>query len=103
MTPVPTLTLNTPSAFTVLPPAAKRTVADESHHRIANNLQLLAAMVSIEARRVADPLALAALTMTQRRIAAIAGVHRHLYQAGDPLAVDLAAYLQSLGEDLQQC
>ena len=45
MTPVPTLTLNTPSAFTVLPPAAKRTVADESHHRIANNLQLLAAMV----------------------------------------------------------
>lgn len=103
MTPVPTLTLNTPSAFTVLPPAAKRTVTDESHHRIANNLQLLAAMVSIEARRVADPLALAALTMTQRRIAAIAGVHRHLYQAGDPLAVDLAAYLQSLGEDLQQC
>lgn len=91
------------SAVSVLPPMPKVTMADEAHHRIANNLQLLATMVSIEARRMVDPLALAALDMTQRRIVAIAGVHRQLYQAGGSAAVDLGCYLQALAEDLEHC
>lgn len=94
---------NEPSAVSVLPPMPKVTVPDEAHHRIANNLQLLATMVSIEARRMVDPLALAALDMTQRRIVAIASVHRQLYQAGDSATVDLGCYLQALAEDLEQC
>lgn len=91
------------SAVSVLPPRPKVSMADEAHHRIANNLQLLATMVSIEARRMVDPLALAALDMTQRRIMAIAGVHRQLYQAGRSAAVDLGCYLQALGDDLEHC
>ncbi|MEI9851524.1 MAG: histidine kinase dimerization/phosphoacceptor domain -containing protein [Sphingomonas sp.] len=44
--------------------------------------------------------ALAALDMTQRRIRAIAGVHRQLYRAGAASTVDLGAYLEELGGDL---
>lgn len=90
------------SAITVLPPASQLSAADEINHRIANSLQLLAALVSIEARRMVDPLALAALDMTQRRIGAIAGVHRHLYRGRDAKALDLAGYLEDLGDELEQ-
>lgn len=90
------------SAITVLPAASEISIADEINHRVANSLQLLSALVSIEARRMVDPLALAALDMTQRRIVAIAGVHRHLYRGRDAKALDLAGYLDELGTDLEQ-
>lgn len=88
--------------ITVLPPMPEPSAADEVNHRVANSLQLLAAMVSIEARGIVDPLALAALDMTQRRIGAIAGVHRLLYQVRDARSVDMAAYLGELAGDLEQ-
>ncbi|PNA90840.1 two-component system sensor histidine kinase/response regulator, partial [Pseudomonas sp. MPR-AND1B] len=84
-----------------LPPMPEPSAADEVNHRVANSLQLLAAMVSIEARGIVDPLALAALDMTQRRIGAIAGVHRLLYQVRDARSVDMAAYLGELAGDLE--
>lgn len=87
---------------TVLPPLPPRNVVDEINHRIANSLQLLSAMVVMEARAVADPAALAALDMTGRRIAAIASVHRQLYQTRLPETVDLGAYLDDLGADLER-
>ncbi|WHU04879.1 sensor histidine kinase [Sphingomonas sp. NIBR02145] len=82
-------------------PAARVSDADEMNHRIANSLQLLSAMVSVEARGIADPVAQAALDVTQRRIAAVASVHRQLYQAHESTSVDLRAYLESLAADLQ--
>jgi two-component sensor histidine kinase len=84
----------------VLPPAAPPTSADEINHRIANSLQLLCAMVSFEARGIADPAAREALETTRRRIGAIAGIHRQLYQAQEATRVDLKAYLRELGRDL---
>jgi two-component sensor histidine kinase len=84
-------------------PAARVSDADEINHRIANSLQLLSAMVSVEARGIADPVAQAALDVTQRRIAAVASVHRQLYQAHESTSVDLRAYLESLASDLEAC
>lgn len=88
-------------AITVLPAAPEPTSADEINHRIANSLQLLAAMVSVESRGIQDPAALAALDMTQRRIRAIASVHRHLYRTHETSGIDLGAYLKELGCDLE--
>ncbi|MET0308416.1 MAG: sensor histidine kinase [Sphingomonas sp.] len=88
--------------ITILPATPEPSRADEANHRVANSLQLLSAMVSIEARGIADPVALAALNMTQRRIGAIASVHRQLYQARETSAVDLGAYLDDLGRDLEE-
>jgi two-component sensor histidine kinase len=84
----------------ILPPLCEPSAADEANHRIANSLQLVAAMIAMEAHKVSDPAALAALDMTGRRIGAIAGVHRQLYQAGAGGTVDLAAYLTALGGEL---
>jgi two-component sensor histidine kinase len=86
---------------TIIPAAPEPTQADEINHRVANSLQLLSAMVSIAARGIEDPMALAALDMTQRRIGAIASVHRQLYQARETSMIDLGAYLQDLGRDLE--
>lgn len=85
----------------ILPAAPQVSETDEMNHRIANSLQLLSAMVSVEARGIADPAAQAALDMTQRRIAAVASVHRQLYQAHETRMVDLRAYLESLAADLE--
>lgn len=89
------------AAITVLPPVAEISSMDEANHRVANSLQLIAAMMSIEARRIADPAALAVLDTTTRRIAAIAGVHRQLYRRSSAELVDLADYLADLGADLE--
>jgi hypothetical protein len=89
-------------AMTVLPPAPEPSSADEINHRIANSLQLLSAMVSVEASGIADPAARAALDTTRRRIGAIASVHRQLYRVHGSEMVDLRAYLDELGEELER-
>lgn len=89
-------------AMMVLPPLADPSSADEVNHRVANSLQLIAAMIAVEARGVSDPDARTTLDMTQHRIAAIAGVHRQLYQARVAGRVDLKTYLDDLARDLEQ-
>jgi two-component sensor histidine kinase len=64
----------------------------EVNHRVSNSLALVAALVSMQAKAVAQPAAREALTETQARILAIAGLHR---------VVELGDYLGSLIEDLE--
>ncbi len=86
-------------AVAVLPPIVMPSVADEVSHRMANHLQLISALISIEAHGVSDPAMLAILERTRARIAAVGGVHRQLYRAGTD-DVDLGGYLEDLGEQL---
>lgn len=72
----------------------------EVNHRVANSLQLVSAMVRLQASALADPGARAALDDTQRRISAIAQVHRRLYTGGDVEHVDMREYLGTLVEEL---
>lgn len=73
-------------------------MARESDHRIANNLQLLMAMIAAERGALADPHAALALDRMQGRIGAIAGVHRQLTraEAGQGSAVEIGGYLRTL-------
>jgi two-component system, sensor histidine kinase PdtaS len=50
----------------------------EIHHRVKNNLQTVAALLRLQARRVAQPEARTALEESMRRIASIALVHETL-------------------------
>ncbi len=72
----------------------------EVNHRVANSLQLVSAMVRLQASALADPAARAALEDTQRRIGAIAQVHRRLYSSHDVASVDMREYLGALVEEL---
>jgi len=72
----------------------------EVNHRVANSLQLVSAMVGMQASAIGDGTARAALEDTQRRIAAIAQVHRRLYTSDDVEQVDMLEYLGALVEEL---
>ncbi|RZU32910.1 sensor histidine kinase [Blastococcus saxobsidens] len=50
----------------------------EIHHRVKNNLQTVAALLRLQARRMAEPAARAALEESVRRVASIAVVHETL-------------------------
>ena len=55
----------------------------EIHHRVKNNLQTVAALLRLQARRIASPEAKGALNDAMKRVAAIAVVHEILSQAFD--------------------
>lgn len=75
--------------------------AFESDHRIANNLQLLMAMISAERRDIADPTAALAMERMLGRIGAIAGVHRQLTRPQQTGMVELGGYLQMLALQIE--
>ncbi len=67
----------------------------EIHHRVKNNLQTVAALLRLQARRVAAPQARSALEEAMRRVSAIALVHETLSTAGQD-AVDFDSVLDRL-------
>lgn len=72
----------------------------EVNHRVANSLQLVSAMVRMQSSALTDEGARAALEDTQRRISAIAQVHRRLYTGDDVESVDMQEYLAQLISEL---
>ena len=72
----------------------------EVNHRVANSLQLVTAMIRLQATALEDEAAQQALTDTERRIDAIAQVHRRLYTTDDVEGVDMKDYLEALVAEL---
>jgi two-component sensor histidine kinase len=72
----------------------------EVNHRVANSLSMVAALVRLQANAIADKGAKAALSETQARIMAIAGVHRRLYTSDDVRTVEIHEYLTGLISEL---
>ncbi len=80
--------------------ARLETLLREVNHRVANSLQLVSAMVRLQSAALDDAGARNALEDTQRRIAAIAQVHRRLYTANHVEHVDMREYLGALVDEL---
>lgn len=76
-------------------------MARESDHRIANNLQLLMAMIAAERRDVVDPQASLAFDRMLGRIGAIAGVHRQLTRPQESGMIEIGAYLHTLALQIE--
>lgn len=74
----------------------------EMNHRIANSLQMAAAFVHMQAAVLTDQASREALRDTERRIAAIARVHRELYTSNDVETVDMVDYLTALVKELEE-
>ena len=72
----------------------------EVNHRVANSLQLVAALVHMQSKTVTDESARGALQETQSRIEAISQIHRSLYTSGDVTSVALKDYLGVMLENL---
>jgi two-component sensor histidine kinase len=73
----------------------------EVNHRVANSLQLVAALVNMQHKAVQDEAAKDALTETQTRIHAISLIHKSLYTSGDVTSVALGDYLHGMLDNLE--
>jgi two-component sensor histidine kinase len=72
----------------------------EVNHRVANSLQLVAALVIMQSKNVRDESARAALKETESRIQAISQIHKSLYTSSDVTSVALNDYLGVMLDNL---
>jgi chemotaxis family two-component system sensor kinase Cph1 len=76
--------------------AQKEVLLKEVNHRVQNSLTLVTGFLRLQGRASEDAALRASLDEAQRRIAAVALVHRRLYQADQVETVDLSRYLDEL-------
>jgi len=74
----------------------RRVMLQEIHHRVKNNLQIIASLLRLEAGETADLGAAQSLERNIRRIYAMAVVHETLYESRELHRVDLGLYTREL-------
>lgn len=74
----------------------QRQLVREVHHRVKNNLQVIASLLSIQARRAETPETALAYAAIQRRVDALALVHRHHYAEEEGSGIRLDSLLREL-------
>lgn len=79
---------------------AKTTLLHEVDHRVKNNLQMVASLISLQSKRIPDEGVRTSLKTMLERVEALALVHRRLYQADDVSRFDVAAFAGDLVTDL---
>jgi two-component sensor histidine kinase len=72
----------------------------EIHHRVKNNLQIVASLLNLQARRLRDPAAKAEFGTARDRVQALATLHRHLYTNRTFEAIALRSFLEELCQQL---
>jgi len=72
----------------------------ELHHRIKNNLQIVAGILSLHANRLQNSTAKEALEEGKARVNAIALLHQRLYMDDDVANVNMQEYIQNLSVSL---
>jgi two-component sensor histidine kinase/ActR/RegA family two-component response regulator len=74
----------------------KEVLLKEMHHRVKNNLQIIASLLRLQADAVNDPHVQKIFKDSQHRINTMVLIHETLYQAGDVAHIEFAAYIRSL-------
>ncbi len=74
----------------------------EIHHRVKNNLQIVASLLNLQSSRIRLPEARAEFASARDRVRALATLHRHLYLQGEVHTIDMPAFLRELCNQLFQ-
>ena len=74
----------------------KAAVMQELHHRVKNNAQVFASLLSVQASRAADPAIKAALRVAASRAATMAAAQQQIWDAGSSARFDLVALVHRL-------
>jgi light-regulated signal transduction histidine kinase (bacteriophytochrome) len=82
--------------------AEKDFLIKEVNHRVQNSLQLVSAFLGVQGRSAGNPEVTAHLKEAQRRLSAVALVHRRLYRSDSLSSVDLSRYLEELCGDMKR-
>jgi two-component sensor histidine kinase len=81
----------------------KNVLLQEVHHRVKNNLQVIASLLRLQASQfagISQPQFAEALRETQDRVASMALIHDQLYETGDLREVDLEEHASLLLSNL---
>lgn len=80
----------------------KETLLQEIHHRVKNNMQIIASLLSLQLNRTEKKDVDSILKENMGRVYAMAGIHESLYQSERLTDIDFRAYLQQLTQMLSQ-
>lgn len=72
----------------------------EVYHRVKNNLQVIDSLLVMQARRLTDPDAKAALKSLRKRVFALGLVHHQLMGSANLRSFDVAPFLKELSENI---
>ena len=72
----------------------------EIHHRVKNNLQIVASLLNMQGERIGDAERRAEFTTARERVQALAALHRHLDTVAGAPVVPLAPLLRELGNQV---
>ena len=74
----------------------------EIHHRVKNNLQIVASLLNLQASRIRQPAAKAEFRSARDRVRALGTLHRHLYAEGGLRSINMRSFLTELCGQLFQ-
>lgn len=72
----------------------------ETHHRVKNNLQVIASLLRLQAATISDERLQHAFDQSQSRVTSMALIHEKLYKGDELETLDLAIYIDELFSDL---
>jgi len=81
--------------------AEKETLLKEIHHRVKNNLQIVASLLVLQIDRLSSAEGRSLLTDSVQRVQSMALIHQLLYGSTSLEHVDLSAYARTLAESLR--
>jgi two-component sensor histidine kinase/ABC-type nitrate/sulfonate/bicarbonate transport system substrate-binding protein len=79
--------------------AEKEVLLREVHHRVKNNLQVIASIVSLQLADIEDPAVAGLLANVKNRILSMALVHEQLYSRKFLTSIDMEEYLRYLVDE----
>ena len=78
---------------------AKDLLLHEVNHRVKNSLQLVTALLSLQAAQAHEPVLRASLIEARGRVSVVASMHQRLYSTSQHDRVDLVGYLRELATE----
>ncbi|MFA4825548.1 MAG: PAS domain S-box protein [Methanoregula sp.] len=80
----------------------KELLLREIHHRVKNNLQIIASLLNLQSRTITDPNVLDSIKDSQSRVRAMALVHERIYRSHNIAEINLKEYLTFLTKQILQ-